>query len=295
MLLLVVWLSGLVGCFGFEKFNFPNFQNRPHLNLNGDARSEVGELVLVNPAKNQVGAVWYDERVDVSDGFVTNFAFTMTEVENSGADGLAFVLQRAASYAMGNSGNGMGYDGLDGRIAIEFDMIQDVQLNDPPKPHVSVHQSHGTLSTFEPTDKGASKQVENLATYDEDPTNVKHPRFMKIAYESRTGTISVTQMMTDSEGRFQTFGVVSEVQVGPILGTYYIGFTASTGETYARIALLSWYFHAQATSDTPTLGKVCSKGFTGNDCAVTNDVAFHECPRRTACNVCVEDVYNCAW
>lgn len=71
----------------WEHFYFPNFQNRPHLNLNGDASSEIGTLVLTLAKPHQTGAVWFDKPVDVENGFETTFTFQIREVENEGAEG----------------------------------------------------------------------------------------------------------------------------------------------------------------------------------------------------------------
>jgi hypothetical protein len=37
----------------WERFRYPNFQNRPRLNLNGDAMSELGDLVLTKPSEGK--------------------------------------------------------------------------------------------------------------------------------------------------------------------------------------------------------------------------------------------------
>jgi hypothetical protein len=117
-------------------FNFRNFQNRPHLNLNGDSASQIGELVLTQPQLNQAGAIWFDEALDISKGFDTSFQFVISQTADAGADGLALVFQRDSPYALGRGGSGIGYDGLGEGFAIEFDTRTDPELGDPVRHRV---------------------------------------------------------------------------------------------------------------------------------------------------------------
>mmetsp|Transcript_9088 Transcript_9088/g.17921 ORF Transcript_9088/g.17921 Transcript_9088/m.17921 type:complete len:658 (+) Transcript_9088:187-2160(+) len=291
------------GAEALENFRFPNFQNRPHLNLNGDAVTEIGDLVLTQPSTHQVGAVWYDRSVSVDNGFTTHFGFTITDVENSAGEGFAFVLQSEGPYSIGGSDAGIGYDGLGPGIAIEFDTVQSAAMDDPPHPHISVHNGLFTngLSARE-SREGSSSFVgssiatwEDLATYDESLDNQLLPRFVTISYDPLEGVIKVSYSHKSKDNRYVHKDLV-QAQVGAISEEWYVGFTAATGTSFARFAILSWAFEAAGPGESlKDAGSYCSLGFEGPNCAVDNAIADRECPRRLACNVCTEDVYNCAW
>ncbi|GBG31814.1 Lectin-related protein [Hondaea fermentalgiana] len=281
-----------------ENFRFPNFQNRPHLNLNGDAVGEVGELVLTQAQTHQVGAAWFDQPVRVDNGFVSQFGFSITEVENTGGEGFAFVLQSAGPYSIGNSDAGLGYDGLGSGLAIEFDTAQSAEMGDPATPHISVHSGlfGAKLSAKEPElAEKYSSPWEDLALYDETLENRLRARFITITYEPSDGILKVSLSHKSADRRYVHKDLLS-TQIGAISGEYHVGFTAATGKSFARFALLSWAFECAGPGETQSQVRTfCSQDFDGPNCAVTNEVAERECPRRTACNVCTEDVYNCAW
>jgi len=296
-----------------DRFYYQNFQNRPYLNLNGDAASAFGKLSLTRASKNQAGAVWYSEKVNLEYGFKSWFEFSITKIENDGESGFAFVIQSDGPYALGEGGPGLGYSGLKSGLAVEFDTHQDQAKVDPGVPHISVHQnlhpfsnSETSLTSIESQDTNGNNhilKVENLLKYFEESKNevttafqfnIIRPRRVYVNYDPTEGVIEVMLQRDDREKSGGYYSMINHrVSVGQIKGNFYVGFTASTAESYAEFNIHSWSF--KTVNSDKTLETPCSQGFSGPACSVTNEEASKECPRRKSCNVCVEDVYNCAW
>ena len=76
---------------------------------------------------NTADALWYQTPVSVTNGFQASFTYT---VPNSGADGVAFVLQNSSSgvNAVGGIGSGVGYSGIQNSFAFVLDQYTQSQL-----------------------------------------------------------------------------------------------------------------------------------------------------------------------
>jgi len=87
---------------------------------------------------SQVGAVWYQKKLDISQLGSLYISFTFRTV-GRGADGFAFVLQADSSSAIGEGGCGIGYQGIKNSVAIEFDTYCTYdRCNDPDGNHISI-------------------------------------------------------------------------------------------------------------------------------------------------------------
>jgi hypothetical protein len=112
--------------------------------LKGDASLDaaLGGLQLTSLGYNVAGSAFYDGALP-SAPFDATFKFRAAD--GSGADGLAFVVAKAASadalspFGDGavNAGYGLGYLGMDG-FAVEIDTFMDVGNGDPNGNHVSL-------------------------------------------------------------------------------------------------------------------------------------------------------------
>ena len=81
------------------------------------------------------GAAWYGRKMQVREGFETQFDFRLsmpstvcrnmdnvyTHCRSRGSDGFAFVIQNAGQIELGEPGMGLGYGGINNSLAIEFD------------------------------------------------------------------------------------------------------------------------------------------------------------------------------
>lgn len=116
------------------------------VSLAGSAVTGDQGIRLTEPRTYQRGAVWYRNSVDVRDGFRTYFAVRVSEGNDSnqldgydeGADGFTLVLQDHSLSAVGDGGQGIGYSGIRGVLAIEFDAYLNRTVFDPSGSHVAV-------------------------------------------------------------------------------------------------------------------------------------------------------------
>ena len=134
-----------------QDFYYPDFSSLAGLKLNGNA-GQAGNILTVTPAANSMrGSVFYDQPVDVSQGFQTSFTFSFTSLACGGADGMTFIIHNSAMglSALGGGGSGMGYgiagQAIDNSLVIEFDTWNSGGFGDTDDNHVSVH----TMGTAE--------------------------------------------------------------------------------------------------------------------------------------------------
>ncbi len=269
-------------------FHFPNFQNRPSLSLLGGSTVRALDLILLPAKGGMTTAVWFDQPFQFDNGFSTRFTYRMSAIENLGAEGFAFVIQGADPYETGRGGSGIGYDGIEGAIAIEFDLIPSKENDDPQKHHISVHiaNSDGELKPKE--QQGYSYELKSSLS------PFKKSVRVSINYQPDIGTISITFKGEGDEEtvRFSIPNIATN-QYSPT-STYYAGFTASSSSSsFAQISIEDWYFEAKSSND-PT-ASLCAKRFDGYGCMISNVEASKECPRKDTCVSCANDVYNCAW
>ena len=99
-------------------------------NLNGVANFQApGTFELTQAANAQFGTVWYRRRLDLRVNFRIAFDVYLG-TSNGGADGLAFVLQNFDT-GQGSPGGGLGYQGINPSVAIEFDTFHNGAGADP--------------------------------------------------------------------------------------------------------------------------------------------------------------------
>lgn len=209
--------------------------------------STDGSLQLVPAVPFSRGGVWTTELIPVGCGFSSEFIFRSQSGANRafddgslpGADGLAFVLQPTSREKIGETGGGIGYDGLSNALAIEFDTFKNDENLDSNGNHIAVQSSSlgGVLSA-----KHAPNSLLGIAR------NVPLLRdgvdyHVRIDYDAFLKTLTV---FVDESGAFQTPRlVVNNVDLEKALklkdGKYaFAGFTSSTGEAVASYSILSW-------------------------------------------------------
>ena len=233
-----------------DSFTYPDFSSTDGLTLVGSAKTFENRLRLTPADFDETGAAWVNLRQPVGDGFDTTFQFQITDLVNTGADGLTFVIQNGDQIfpgaggltALGGGGGGMGYYGIANSLAVEFDTWFNGDFSDPSENHVSVH-TFGTQqnSADEFFSLGSTTVIPDLSD-----GNVHTAR---IIY-----TPGTLQVFLDD---FATPALTVPADLGAILnlehGHAWVGFTAATGGAAENHDLLSWSY-------TRNLREICNDG-----------------------------------
>jgi gliding motility-associated-like protein len=123
--------------------------------LNGNALYLGGDCYRLTPAQTgTVGSIWYNKKIDLKRDFVAEFTMNLGCIDANGADGIAFVLQ-PISTAIGVAGGGLGYQGVQPSLVVEFDTwrnccnnstsVNSTEANDPFQDHVAIMRN-GTVN-----------------------------------------------------------------------------------------------------------------------------------------------------
>ncbi len=96
-----------------------------------------GCYTLTNASLNQMGAIWYQGQINLTQDFDIKAELNLGSGNGGGADGMAFVIQQQSSNA-GALGQGLGYGNITPSIAVEFDTYRNQNLNDPNNFHMAI-------------------------------------------------------------------------------------------------------------------------------------------------------------
>lgn len=225
-------------------FEFPDFREPSRISTVGSARVSQGVAILT-PSETQIaGAIWFTNRVLITNGFTNRFDFRISSPTSSGGDGFAFVIQNHSMSAIaGSVGPSLGYGGVDGSgipncLAIEFDTWQNGLIGDPPAGHISVHSS-GRL----PNDISARASLAvapGKTDYDDGEVHSATVR-----YDGSTLKMYLDNSLTP----LLSLEIDLVEMIGSDDGGAWVGFTASTGGATAAHEILNWSFESSASSD----------------------------------------------
>mmetsp|Transcript_34324 Transcript_34324/g.67594 ORF Transcript_34324/g.67594 Transcript_34324/m.67594 type:complete len:3977 (-) Transcript_34324:239-12169(-) len=226
------------------------------------AASRIGNAFQLTNRASDFGAVWatvgdFVLPVKVLQGFQASFTF---QVDCGGAttcthEGFAFVMQNSAAEgkAAGGAAYNLGYSGIGKSIAVEFDMLQNSETNDPNYQHVGIHTDYtGKVNSA----NEAFTKARSLA-YDpargNDPTNgpkltmnngTKHEVVIEYAPgQNGAGTgflrVKVGQLIRRVV-ELQVDGLQLKNTLFPD-GAAYVGFTSGSSQNMnAGVKILDW-------------------------------------------------------
>jgi len=238
-------------------------------------------FTLTDNAPNQVGALWYNIPINLYNGFVTIFTLSFDPDESCqsatvnggqgqrcGGEGIAFVIQQDGTDAIGGSGSGMGYAGINNVVAVEFDTMYDAQTNDPSTPlerHISIIIKKGAADANEVNSYGFNSQPLNFK--DNTSENYISSPTVRIEYLNNNLRVFINDVL--QLAYYNPLNLIKNVfqTTNPL---FHIGFTASTSTVLAQKQLVEYWEvltvqsdadHSSATVITPASKIVAGQNF----------------------------------
>lgn len=183
-----------------------------------------GDLLLTSgPYQRQ--AVFAPTRVDVR-AFQTSFVFRQDGGSGPIGDGLTFVVAGGNDQLFGTAGGGLGYQGITNSVAIKFDLVDNAGEGSES---VGVYTGGAAPTT----------PAVNLAETGID-LHSGHPFRADITYDGVELNLTLTDTTAPDNNWTHGFEVDVPAAVGSSTG--YVGFTAGTGELFARQTIESWTY-----------------------------------------------------
>jgi uncharacterized protein (DUF2237 family) len=210
-----------------------DFSDVSKLSLNGDAKTlktEDGVVLRLTPsARIKAGSAFSTVKVSTAK-FSSYFKFKISEpggVRSGGADGFVFVVQPISAHAS-SEGGGMGYEGIQKSVGVEFDTWnnENRNKNDSDENHVGINIEGAFNGKTMPVSPAFEKGQIWHAWVDYDGSQM--------------------EVRTNTTGKRPSKPLLTrELNISEIIdGTpeAFIGFTSATGGAYANHDIISWEF-----------------------------------------------------
>jgi hypothetical protein len=205
----------------------------------------TGELLLTD-GPHQAAAVWAPTPVDVR-AFQTSFVFQpgVDDPATNGAkgDGLTFALVAAPPPAAGAAGAGLGYAGIADSVAVKFDLVDNAGEG---LDSVGVFTSGAS-----PTMPAANLDGSGVFLHS------GHPLRADLAYDGAVLAVTLTDTVTPDRVWTGAFPVDIPAALGANTG--YAGFTAGTGDLFARQTVRSWTYLETAADAGPAITSLTAR------------------------------------
>ena len=166
--------------------------------------------------------------LDQNASFSSAFKFHFTDQQNTGADGIVFVLQTVSNTA-GGGGGGIGYSGLTNSVGIEFDNWFNSGI-DPSSNHVGI-DVNGDVDSVVTSNSIAALDSGDTFTAWVDYDGVNDVLEVRA---NTTGVRPATALLTYGIDLVQVLGQTDA----------FVGFTSGTGAAGADHDVLSWQFNS---------------------------------------------------
>ncbi len=230
------------------------FGNGTDLTINGSAFAG-GNLLELTTATNQAGSAFSNTRFAV-ENFTTSFQVRLHEgTQPNYADGFTFVLQANAPTALGQSGGGIGYQGITNSVAIKFDTYDNEGEQNPDET-----MTGGSTGLFyggdRPTIPHSGFPGEVNIELDRTQVNLLSQSTKRITltytYNPSNPNASVLHetILDPDHGTMPEFTHDYMVNIPQLLGsdTAYVGITGASGSGgfYELEDILTWQFTSQA-------------------------------------------------
>jgi hypothetical protein len=212
--------------FSQKSFSTGTFEKENQYVLMGSAKIVGGDVQLTAADEWVAGACWYKNKVKVEHGFEVEFQMIINQNggwQEKGADGLAFVISNdPKGLSVGESGEGIGYQGFSNCLVIEFDTFDNYEGGDN---HVSIQTNgKGKVTRFNEYSVAINHKIPELQ-------NVI--RKIKINYDFKKIRVYIDNKL------YLKKTVHLEKIIKLDEGKAWIGFTAGTAGAYSQHKILS--------------------------------------------------------
>ena len=197
--------------------------------VNGDATDLGNDCYILTPElNNQIGTIWYNEQVNLTEPFDIQFTANFDNNDPAGADGMVFVFQQVSNEVLGLDGGGLGFDGFEPSVGIEFDIWQNGNRSDPTFDHLAILRD-GSVDHESPQNLAGPVQASSTSQNIEDSED----HVVRISWNPENQRLVC---FFDCELRIETnIDLVNDVFDGdPIV---FWGFTGATGGAVAEMVL----------------------------------------------------------
>ena len=221
-------------------FSFADFTSPVGLTLIGSAAQSGALLQLTPDAPWASGAAIYNERQDVTEGFLTAFTFRLSS-SSTPADGIVFLIENAAPWFNQPAGGALDYYGLPNSLAVEFDTWQNGPYADPNGNHIAV-QSCGILPNTPDHSAGCTLGMRV------DPGVLLTdgaPHLVGINYAPGSLSVAVDGVSTI------TVPLLIDTKLGLADGRAWVALAGATGGSSETADILNWSFRSGPNTATP--------------------------------------------
>jgi hypothetical protein len=259
----------------------PDFSsNQACLTLNGTtpgypgfytAVSGSGTVLRITPnSTDTAGSAWFTTQQPVSGAFSTTFTFQLTggNTGDSPADGIAFLIQNAATGAasLGPEGCGIGFGdsssgcapptgGITNSLAIEFNTFLNPGV-DPSNNDVTIQNCSGTgANSVDPTCTVVGGVNSNL------PVTMADGNVHSVTINYSGPSTKLLDVILDNTDLFPGGVVFDLTTISLNSGNAWVGFTAATGGGDDNQDILSWTFTPQAQTAVVTTNAPATLSF----------------------------------
>lgn len=220
---------------------YNDFSDVTGLSINGSASQNGNEIRLTPALRGQGGSFFTTDAMNLlnDSSFAANFSFRIDsnggggDADGIGADGLAFVVQTNNSN-VGSTGGGLGYQGINNSVAVEFDTYNNGRTSDGNNGnHVGIGINGNTTTTG---NVNVASRFNGGDIWD-----------VAVSYNGLTDILNVAWSSTTADPIGAP--ITQNVDLASVLGSpnAFFGFTAGTGSFYSTHNILSATFSNSST------------------------------------------------
>jgi hypothetical protein len=211
----------------YSLFNYTSFApGSNNINTFDDANFALNKITLTGDiSASQIGTAFFQPKLDIYKNFTTSFSLQFL---TPSAYGATFVIQNAASNAVGDGDFGLGYSNILNSIAIRFGTSYTDRFLGLITGGFSTEILTGGVVT---SDVGASSNL-NRSLYIDTGDPVWNLG-VTVSYDGTNLSYSITN--TDDEARPTfTSNVAYDIPMTLSSSNAWVGFTAATGDAYGQ-------------------------------------------------------------